>query len=29
MQLVLFEVLWFAVIFFIVWLARRKAHREL
>lgn len=28
MQLVLFEVLWFGVILFIVWFARRKARQE-
>lgn len=28
MQLVLFEVLWFGVILFLVWLASRKARRE-
>lgn len=29
MQLILFEVLWFGVIFFIIWLASRMARREL
>ncbi len=29
MQLVLFEVLWFGVIIFIIWLASSRARREL
>ncbi len=29
MQLILFEVLWFGVIFLVIWLAARMARREL
>ena len=29
MQLILFEILWFGVIFLVVWLASRVARREL
>jgi hypothetical protein len=28
MELVLFEVFWFGVIFFVIWLAVRKARQE-